>query len=208
MINVSIVEDDDKTREAWAILLRGTPGFRCLSTHQTGEDALQTMAVAQTDLAVIDLNLPGLNGIETIHRLRQRRPDLLCCIFTVHEETDKVFESLKAGACGYVLKKTPPARILELFIELCEGGAPMSPGIARKVLQFFHALPQATKDLDELSDRHREILHHLAQGKSNKEIADHLGISVNTVGNHVARIYRTLQVHSRAEATKKYLHGR
>ena len=205
MIHVSLVEDDDRTREAWEVLLNGTPGFQCVSTHGSTEEALKSREWEKADLMVVDLNLPGLSGVELVRRLKQRRPKLLVCIFTVHEDAKKVFESLKAGASGYVLKKTPPAEVLELLAELMAGGAPMSPAIARKVTKFFQALPNASTELDRLTDRERDILHHIAQGRADKQIGDKLAISVNTVRNHVASIYQKLQVHSRMEAASKYL---
>jgi len=205
MIQVSLVEDDDRTREAWVVLLNGTPGFRCVSAHASAEDAVKSFLYDKADLAVVDLNLPGLSGIELIRRLKKRRPKLLVCIFTVHEDTEKVFESLRAGASGYVLKKTPPAQVLESLTELVAGGAPMSPAIARKVTKFFHSLPDSSSELDRLTDRERDILHHIAQGRADKQIADKLNISFNTVRNHVASIYQKLHVHSRMEAATRYL---
>lgn len=205
MIHVALVEDDDRTREAWVVLLNGTPGFRCVSAHRSTEETLKSREWEKADLMVVDLNLPGLSGVELVRRLKQRRPKLLVCIFTVHEDAEKVFESLKAGASGYVLKKTPPAQVLELLAELVAGGAPMSPAIARKVTKFFHSLPDSSDELDRLTDRERDILHHIAQGRSDKQIGDKLTISVNTVRNHVASIYQKLQVHSRMEAAAKYL---
>jgi len=123
----------------------------------------------------------------------------------VHEDAERVFERLKAGASGYILKKTPPARTLEMLRELVAGGAPMSPAIARKVAGFFHALSPASEDMDQLTDREREILHHISQGFTDKQIGKKLQISDHTVGNHVSNIYQKLQVHSRSEATAKYL---
>ena len=205
MIHVSIVEDDDRTRDAWVVLLNGTPGFQCVSTHPSAEDAVKSFPFEKADVAIVDLNLPGLSGVELVRRLKKRRPKLLVCIFTVHEDAEKVFESLKAGASGYVLKKTPPAQVLELLAELVAGGAPMSPAIARKVTKFFHALPDSSSELDRLTDRERDILHHINQGLSDKQIGGKLDISVNTVRNHVASIYQKLEVHSRMEAAAKYL---
>lgn len=205
MIHVALVEDDDHTRGAWTALLNGTLGFACVASHRSGEDALKARDWERANVLVVDLNLPGMSGVELVRCLKQRRPELLVCIYTVHEDTEKVFESLKAGASGYVLKKTPPAEVLEMLAELAAGGAPMSPGIARKVTRFFHELPQASSELDQLTDRERDILHHIAQGRSDKQIGEKLNISVNTVRNHVASIYQKLQVHSRTEAAARYL---
>jgi len=205
MINVSLVEDDDQTRDAWAVLLNGTPGFRCVSTHRTAEDALAKLPIEEADVVVVDLGLPKLSGVELIRRLKLKRPKLLLCVLTVHEDPDKVFQSLKGGASGYILKKTPPAQILELIAEMVTGGAPMSPAIARKVAQYFHKLPNSAEDVDRLTDRERDVLHHISQGRADKQIARQLGISTNTVRNHVSNIYKKLHVHSRTEATVKYL---
>lgn len=205
MIHVALVEDDDRTREAWAVLLNGTPGFQCVSAYGSAEDALKSCEWEKADVVVVDLNLPELGGVELVRRLKQRRPKILVCIFTVHEDAEKVFESLKAGASGYILKKTPPAEVLEKLAELTAGGAPMSPAIARKVTKFFHALPNSATDLDLLTDRERDILHHITQGRSDKQIGHKLDISVNTVRNHVASVYQKLQVHSRTEAAARYL---
>ena len=205
MIHVSLIEDDDQTRGAWTLLLNGTPGFRCVSAHRTAEDALKHLPVERADVVMADLSLPGISGVELIRRLKLRREKLLLCVFTVHEDAEKVFESLRAGASGYILKKTPPAQVFELLSELVSGGAPMSPAIARKVAHFFHKLPVSSQQMDELTDREREILHHVAQGLMDKQIAARLGISTHTVRNHVRRIYDKLQVHSRTQATTKYL---
>lgn len=205
MIHVSIIEDDDDTRAAWVVLLNGTPGFRCVSAHPSGEDALRTLSLEKTDLVVVDLGLPGLTGIEVIRRLKQQRPKTQWCVFTVHEDAGKIFDSLKAGAAGYVLKKTKPAKVLELLVELMEGGSPMSPAIARKVTKFFHSLPEPSTRLHLLTDRESDILDHISHGRTDKQISDRLKVSVHTVRNHVARIYKKLQVHSRTQATRKYL---
>lgn len=211
MIQISLVEDDDQTRDAWAIVLNGTPGFRCVSTHASAECALRNLPIEKADAVLVDLGLAGMSGIDLIRRLKQQRPKLLLCVLTVHEDTERIFESLQAGASGYILKRTAPAQILELLAEMMAGGSPMSPAIARKVTQFFHRLPTATKSLDRLTDRELDILHHVSQGKSDKQIAEKLGISVNTVRNHTSAIYDKLHVHSRTEATARYLgraHGR
>ena len=204
-IKVSIVEDDAGFADALSRILNGTPGFRCLSTHATGEDALADLPFGEVDVALVDLSLPGITGAECIRRLRDRADKPLFMVLTIWEDTERIFESLKAGATGYLLKKTPPAEILESIVELSRGGSPMSPGIARKVTQFFHAIPSTAGDLDELTDREREVLHQLAQGHANKEIAALLRIRYDTVRNHVRSIYTKLHVRSRSAATARYL---
>ena len=203
-IRVSIVEDDAPYREALRLVFNGAPGFQCVSVHASTEDALAHLPGAKTDVVLMDLNLPGLSGVEGIRRLKERTPELLAAILTIYEETDKIFESLRAGASGYILKKTQPAQILEAVAELMAGGSPMSPSIARKVTQFFHRLPPPPDDLAELTDREREILHEVAAGATDKETGQRLGISSETVRVHLRSIYRKLQVNTRTAAAKKY----
>ena len=205
LTNVSIIEDEVGFAKAFATILNGTPGFHCLSTHATGEDALTDLPFTEADVVLVDLSLPGISGTECIRRLRDRSDKPLFMVLTIHEDAAKIFESLKAGATGYVLKRTPPAEILEAIAELVRGGAPMSPVIARKVAQHFHRGTAASHTIGELTDREREILHSLSSGHSDKEIGERLGISPHTVRNHVKSIYAKLQVHSRMEAATKYL---
>lgn len=205
LTKVSIIEDDAGFADALSRILNGTPGFRCLSTHATGEDALEDLPFADADVVLVDLSLPGIGGAECIRRLRDRSDKPLFMVLTVHEDATKIFESLKAGATGYVLKKTPPAQILEAISELVRGGAPMSPAIARKVAQHFHRDRPADGRIGDLTDREREVLHAISGGHSDKQIAKQMDISVHTVRNHVKSIYDKLQVHSRMEAATKYL---
>lgn len=206
IIRVSIVEDDDQARESLAALLRSASGFRCVSTHPSTEDALRKLPVAECDVVLLDLSLPpGASGIECARELKRRRPALLLLMLTVHDDHDRIFESLKAGVCGYMLKRTPFPLIVSAIQELVAGGSPMSPAIARKVAQYFQALPDASPGLGRLTDREREVLDHVARGRINKEIADRLGISPHTVDNHIRRIYEKLHVNNRTEAAAKYL---
>ena len=204
-IKVSIIEDNENYADALATILNGTPGFTCTSTHLSGEEALTDLPFAEVDVVLVDLSLPGISGTECIRRLRDRSSHPLFMVLTVHEDATKIFESLKGGATGYVLKRTPPAEILEAIRELVRGGAPMSPGIARKVAQYFHRLASGAHGLDDLTNRQREILRILSSGATNKDIGGQLGIEVSTVANHIKSIYAKLQVHSRSEATAKYL---
>jgi DNA-binding NarL/FixJ family response regulator len=205
LTKVSIIEDDEEFAGALATILNGTPGYRCVSIHSNGEDALKDMPVDEVDILLTDLSLPGIGGAECIRRLREKSPKLLCMVLTVHEDAGKIFDSLKAGATGYLLKKTPPAQILEGIANLLQGGAPMSPAIARKVAQFFHDLPSPSEDIHQLTDREREILHYIAQNYADKEIAEKMDISHHTVRNHVKSIYAKLEVNSRMAAAAKYL---
>jgi DNA-binding NarL/FixJ family response regulator len=209
VIRVSIIEDDDQAREALAVLFNGTPGFRCASSYALAEDALKELPTVECDLVLLDLSLPphqtGGEGIDCARKLKQLRPGLLILVLTVYEDTDKIYECLKAGACGYLLKKTPLPRLVESVQEAVAGGSPMSPAIARKVTDYFKALPPASAGIHSLSDREREVLDHISRGRVKKEIADRLKLSPHTVDNYIRRIYEKLQVSSRAEATAKYL---
>ncbi len=204
-IRVSIVEDDANYREALKIVFNGAPGFRCHSTHPNAEDALEHLPVADADAVLMDISLPCLSGIECLRRLKAKAPDLLAAVLTVYEDTDKIFESLRAGASGYILKKTQPAEILVAVTELVSGGSPMSPSIARKVTQFFQRVPTASLGLHALTDREREILHQVAVGDTDKEVAQRVGVSPATVRVHLRNIYRKLHVSTRTAAAAKYL---
>jgi DNA-binding NarL/FixJ family response regulator len=205
IIKVSIVEDDTRTREGMEILLNGTPGFQCVSVHPTAEHALRHLPFDQTNVVLMDLSLPQLSGIDCIQKLKERHPELLVMVVTVHEDPQKIFSALQAGASGYLLKRTPPARILEAITELTQGGSPMTPAVARKVIQHFNHLPHKPGELETLTDRELEVLHQLAQGCTNKDVALQLRISHETVRNHVRSIFDKLHVHSRTEAVIKYL---
>ncbi|MDB6030479.1 MAG: DNA-binding response regulator [Verrucomicrobiales bacterium] len=205
LIKVSIVEDDARTREAMEILLNGTPGFKCVSVHPDAEHALRHLPFEQTNVVLMDLSLPQLDGIMCIQKLKERHPYLLVMVLTVHEDAQKIFSALQAGASGYLLKRTPPARVLEAIVELTLGGSPMTPAVARKVIQHFNHLPHKQGELKTLTDRELEVLHQLAQGCTNKEVAAQLCISPETVRNHVRSIFEKLHVHSRTEAVIKYL---
>lgn len=207
LIRVSIVEDDKAYREAISTILQGTPGFKLVSAHPSAAHALAHLPAREVDVALVDLSLRpgGLDGIECIRRLREKRLELLLCALTVHEDTDRIFNSLKAGAKGYILKKSPPAALLEGLVELANGGSPMSPAIARKVTQHFHEQRNTSDRVDGLTDRELEVLDLVARGMMDKEIGVQLGISVHTVRNHVRSIYDKLNVHSRVEATTRYL---
>lgn len=199
-----MVEDDDEIREGIAFLLNKSPGFVCVNRYATAEAALKGIPVDDPDVVLMDINLPAMSGVECVRRLTTGRPNLVVLMLTVYEDTETIFQSLTAGASGYLLKRTPPAELLDAIRQAHQGSSPMSGNIARKVVQYFHQ-PPSPKPIEELSPREREVLEHLAQGSRYKEIADRLGISIDTVRKHLGRVYRKLHVHSRTEAVVKYL---
>jgi len=198
------VEDDDDIREGIAFLLNKTPEFVCVNCYATAEAALTGMPTDDPDVVLMDINLPGMSGVECVRRLTAGRPKLVVLMLTVYEHTDAIFQSLTAGASGYLLKRTPPAELLDAIRQAHNGSSPMSGHIARKVVQYFHH-PPSSKPMEALSPREQEVLEHLAQGYLYKEIADRLGISIDTVRKHLGRVYEKLHVRSRTEAVAKYL---
>jgi DNA-binding NarL/FixJ family response regulator len=202
-ITVAIVEDDDGTRDALQRVLTRSDGFRCLGACMSGEEALRELPTLRPDVILMDINLPGINGVECVRQLKALVPAFHIVMLTVYEESDLIFEALTAGATGYLLKRTPPAELLEAIRDVHAGGAPMSSQIARKVVQSFQAVP-AVGSGDTLSPREQEILDGLAQGFLIKEIADRLDLRFDTVRTYIRRIYEKLQVHSRAQAVALY----
>jgi DNA-binding NarL/FixJ family response regulator len=204
-IRIAVVEDDKTVREGLQMLLNGSPGYSCVAAYGTGEDALAGIPETRPDVVLMDINLPGINGIECILKLKAQDLPLLFIMLTVFEDPDAIFQSLSAGACGYLLKHTPPVKLLEAIKEVYRGGSPMSGEIARKVVQSFQHNPTKTNTSENLTKREEEILGFLAQGYFYKEIAGLLFISVETVRTHIRNIYEKLQVRTRTEAILKYL---
>jgi DNA-binding NarL/FixJ family response regulator len=204
-ITVSIVEDDRDTREHLATLLNGTATLRCLHTYATGEKALAGIPREPPSVALVDINLPGISGIECVARLKALVPGLPVLILTMYEENDLIFDALRAGANGYLLKSMPPEELIQALGDAQAGGAPMSMQIARKVVQYFHQPRPSGQELSGLSPREYEVLALLAKGRFYKEIASELGITLGTVRTHQQRIYEKLHVQSRTEATVKFL---
>ncbi|MEP0822763.1 MAG: response regulator transcription factor [Ignavibacterium sp.] len=204
-MRVSIVEDDSRIRESLIVLIDGTEGFRCVSAYENAEEALEDIPRKAPDVVLMDINLPGISGIECVRGLKDRMPDLQIIMLTVFEDSERIFQSLEAGATGYLLKRTPPDQILSAIREVCNGGSPMSSQIARKVVQSFRKTRENSNPPVKLSPREEEILSALAKGSRDKEIAEALFISVDTVHSHLRRIYEKLQVRSRTEAVVKYL---
>ena len=205
-IKVAIVEDNKQIREGLAALIGGSEGFECIATYESAEEALKGLPSCDPDVVLMDIQLPKMSGIECVRNLKEHDPDLQIMMLTVFDDDEKVFESLVAGATGYILKRTPPAQLLEAIRELHEGGSPMSDQIARKVVQAFQQMGTSSKETETLSEREAEILSILAKGYHDKEIADRFFLSIKTVRTHLRNIYRKLHVRSRTEAVVKYLH--
>jgi DNA-binding NarL/FixJ family response regulator len=204
-ISVCLVEDHRGTRESLAALLREAPSVRFIESYGTAEEALRRLPAAAPDVALVDINLPGMSGIELVARLKTAAPRLGLLILTTHEESDLIFDSLRAGASGYLLKNQAHASLIEAVQQVRDGGAPMSMQIARKVVRFFQQPSRPAPAFEGLTTREQEILAALATGKLYKEIGDQLGISLSTVRGHLHKIYAKLHVQSRTEAVVKYL---
>lgn len=207
LLRVAIVEDDQTTRDGLAALVDGTPGYRCVGRYGSVEEAIQAVRQAAPDVLLLDVNLPGIPGSEGVKLLRERCPSTEVLMLTVFAEQDRIFESICNGASGYLLKRTPPAKLLDAIREAATGGAPMSPEIARKVVTLFRKT--APPPLDErLTGQEVRMLQLLADGHSYRATGERLGISVNTVRSYIRTIYDKLHVHSKSEAVSKALrHG-
>lgn len=203
-ITVSIVEDSAGVREGLVRLLGQTREFRCLACYASGEAALREIPAAPPDVLLMDINLPGMDGVECVRKLHVLNPAIRIVMLTVYEKPDHIFNALTAGAIGYLLKQKPSADLLTAIRDAHQGGAPMSSQIARKVVQYFQS-SVPTGEAGELSTRELEVLDLLARGHLIKEIADRLNLSFGTVRTYIRRIYEKLHVHSRAQAVAKYL---
>ena len=204
-INVGIVEDDSSIRESVASLINTSAGFLCEQIFDSVESAIEKISDPPPDVLLMDINLGGMSGIEGVQRLKALFPQMNILMLTVFEENDKIFRSLCAGASGYLLKRTPPAKILEAITEVHGGGAPMTASVARKVLTLFTSVAPPTLPEVHLTARETEILQHLVSGSSYKKIGRDLFISFDTVNSHIKKIYEKLQVHSKTEAVAKAL---
>jgi DNA-binding NarL/FixJ family response regulator len=202
-IKVSIVEDLAEIREGLISLLETDKRFELLPCYTSAETAAEEMPAWQPDITVMDINLPGMTGIECIRRIKSECPNTQFMMFTIYEDDEKVFEALNAGASGYMLKKTPFSKIVECIVELYEGGSPMSTQIARKVIQQFQQKNKESDEMNLLSPKENEVLSLLAKGFLYKEIGEKLTISVNTVKQHIHKIYQKLHVSNRTEAINK-----
>jgi len=210
-LHVVIIEDQRDVREGLAMLIHGTPGFRCTRSYRTMDEALRAMSAPADDppdVVLTDIGLPGMSGIDGIAAIRRQFADLPILALTVYDSDDKVFDALCAGASGYLLKNTPPARLLESLREVAGGGAPMSPEVARRVVRLFREFRPAKEATYHLTPQENELLKLLADGHHKKTAAHEMGISVNTISFHLKHIYEKLQVHSKTEAVAKALRER
>ena len=207
-IGVAVVEDDAALREAVSMLLRGTPGYRLIGAYASVEEALSALPSLSPDVLLLDIHLPGMMGSEGVRHLRAKIPRMQVLMLTVFAEEDKVFDSICNGACGYLLKKTPPARLLEAIKEAHEGGSPMSPEIARKVITLFRKTHEPANPSERLTPHETRLLKLLSEGHSYQSAGAELGITVNTVRNYIRSIYEKLHVHSKSEAVSKALKSR
>ena len=204
-ISVSIVEDDPGVRSTLAKLINSSPGYRCVSQHASAENALEEIPKLKPNVTLMDINLPGLNGVECVRRLKPLLPATQVIMLTVYQNTENIFNALTAGATGYLLKQTPPAELLEAIRDVNAGGSPMSSHIARKIVQSFQHPVPATRETETLSQREAEVLALLAKGFLYKEIAEKMGVTYATVHTHIRHIYEKLHVRSRTEAVAKHL---
>lgn len=205
---VAIVEDLREIREGLGRLIEVTPGYRCTGIYGSMEEALEKIPYNLPDIVLSDIGLPGIDGIEGIRILKEQHPDLLILMLTVYDDNERIFDALCAGACGYLLKKTPSAKLIDSLKEATEGGSPMSPEVARRVITLFRDIRPPARSDYELTPHETRLLRMLVEGHSYKTAAAELNVSVNTVKFHLRHIYEKLQVHTKTEAVAKAIrHG-
>ena len=205
---VAIIEDVREIREGLGELINSTPGYRCTGIYASMEEALEKISHNLPDLVLSDIGLPGMDGIEGIRLLKERHPSLTILMLTVYDDNERIFDALCAGACGYLLKKTPWPKLVEALKEAIEGGSPMSPEVARRVITIFREIKPPRQAQHELTPHETRLLRMLVEGHSYKTAAAQLNVSVNTIKFHLRHIYEKLQVHTKSEAVAKALrHG-
>ena len=208
-IRVTIFEDNHSLRDGLFQLINGTPDFECVGAYANCNSLLKNIDESQPDVVLMDIEMPGMNGIDAVKILKDKHPEIKILMETIFEDNEKIFQSICNGADGYILKNTSPVQILSSIKEIYEGGAPMAPSIASKVLKMFkQQSPYVAKNAFDLTDREKEILQRLVEGMSYKLIADACFISADTVNGHIKNIYKKLQVHSKSEAVVKAIRGR
>ena len=207
-VKIAIIEDQHEIREGLKFLIHGTEGYQCTGTFESVEEALPALALDLPDLVLTDIGLPGMSGIEGMRLMKERWPELVLVALSVYDDDERIFDALCAGASGYLLKKTPPARLIECLREAMNGGAPMSPEVASRVVSLFRAIRPPDKADYHLTPHEVRLLKMLVEGHSYKTAATELRSSVNTIGFHMRNIYRKLQVHSKSEAVVKAMRHR
>jgi DNA-binding NarL/FixJ family response regulator len=205
-IRVALVEDHEDIRAQLAHTIGQNPSFDVVASYADAKAALADLPSRQPDVVLMDINLPGLDGVECVRRLKAKLPDTQFVMLTVYEDGNRLFDSLMAGASGYLLKRTPPDKLLAAIREVHDGGVPMTPEMARRLIRHFHETPPPAPQLQWLTPREKEVLQQLAKGFRYKEIEENLHVSGGTLRTYIASIYKKLQVHSRTEAVVKYLH--
>jgi len=208
VITVVNIEDQRDIREGLAVLIDATPGYKCVGRYRSMEDALAGIGPHPPDVALIDIGLPGMSGIEGIKILKERYPSMASLVLTVYGDDARIFAALCAGACGYLLKKTPPARLLESLREAVEGGSPMSPEVARRVIALFREIRPPENADYELTPHETRLLRMMVEGHNYKSAAREFGVTTHAISFHMRRIYEKLQVHSKSEAVAKALKNR
>jgi DNA-binding NarL/FixJ family response regulator len=206
-IKVAIVDDDEGIRTSLAALIRRSPSLRLAGDYPNAETALREIPRQPPDVVLMDINLPGMNGVECVRQLKAILPGVQFLMLTVYEDSESLFNSLKAGASGYLLKRTASKGLLEAISDVHDGGSPMTPQLARRVVQFFSKPAEDSSSVARLTPGEKEFLDQLARGYAYKEIADRMKISIDTVRSYVRTVYEKLHVHSRTEAVVKYLRG-
>ena len=202
-IRVAVIEDQKDTRDMLGILINGSDGYKCVATYENAENAVSEIPALEPDVVLVDINLPGMTGIESVQKMKALCPEMQFIMCTSLEDPENIFNALQAGATGYLTKSTTPTKILEAITDAYNGGSPMSSQIARKVITFFQKKTEKNKELDKLSSREQEILEYLSKGYRYKEIASLLFINIETVRKHIHNIYEKLQVNSRTDALNK-----
>ena len=203
MVKIGIVEDNKTTREGLETIVNLSSDYRCVCACETAEDALQLMPKHQPEVVLMDIQLPNMSGVECVAQLKERLPSVQVIMVTVYEDPDRIFRALRAGASGYLLKRSAPDQVLNAIRDVQQGGAPMSGEIARKVIGHFQSQSAMVNEVERLSPREREVLELVAHGFSNKEIAGRLSITTESIRWHLKHIYQKLHVHSRTEAALK-----
>src|SRR5215470_11576142 len=207
-IRVTIIEDRREIREGLAMLINGTAGYQCIGAYRSMEEALNRIHPQLPDVVLLDIGLPGMSGIDGLRILKERYPNMLLLILSVYDDDDRIFDAMCAGASGYLLKKTPPLKLLESLREAVEGGIPMSPEVARRVIALFREIrPPERADYD-LTPHQIRLLKLFVKGHNYKTAAKELGVTVHTISFHLRSIYEKLQVHSKSEAVAKALENR